>query len=237
MLVAANGKHDLRGHPRPAGLQREMVAFKQYFRLAAGQREELGSAVEVLLFPGGYAGLQPVEKGLANLCLVVDRKHLRRYGNSWSGLLAAMQAHSPHLARRLAGAEPQLARPLALSSIPYGFVRKESQPGFWPLGDQFAVIPSFTGDGMSIALHSAFVAVRAMCEGRSSESFVNTLRSEVQGQVRLATLFAQWMVRAPRLASAARLWPGSLRYIAGATRLRRLASEPRKSVSISETRS
>ncbi len=59
---------------------------------------------------------------------------------------------SPHLDARLAGAEPCWARPLALAAIPYG--RPARADGPWRLGDQAAVIPSFSGDGMSIALHT-----------------------------------------------------------------------------------
>lgn len=55
-------------------------------------------------------------------------------------------------------------KPLAVFGIPYGFVHKDSNttPGLYRLGDQIAVIPSFSGDGMAIALHTATFAVRAI---------------------------------------------------------------------------
>ena len=160
----ATGKHDLRGFKRPAGLQDDLVAFKQHFHLSREQTAELSRHVELVLFEGGYAGLSLVEEGRANLCLVVRRRRFAELGQRWDRLLAAMRAGSPHLDTRLAGSSPCGPRPLALSAIPYGHVRRRST-GIWHLGDQAAVIPSFSGDGMSIALHSAELAARAFLAG------------------------------------------------------------------------
>ncbi|HEV2214608.1 MAG TPA: FAD-dependent oxidoreductase, partial [Terracidiphilus sp.] len=71
----ATGKHDLRGHARPEDPQR-WVAFKMYFRLAPAQAAELARASELMLYPGGYGGIQPVEDGIANLCCVVQQRFL-----------------------------------------------------------------------------------------------------------------------------------------------------------------
>src|SRR5664279_4429842 len=67
----ATGKHDLRGWKRPPGVQGDLVAFKLHWRLSPAQTAELAGHVELVLFRGGYAGLQPVEGGRANLCLLV----------------------------------------------------------------------------------------------------------------------------------------------------------------------
>ena len=220
-VIAAVGKHDLRGAPRPRGTQGGLLAFKMYFRLDPQQARELAGAVEVILIRGGYAGLQPVENGAANLCLLVGREAFQRCGGRWDSLLAAMQAGSPHLARRLCGAAPLLERPLALSSIPYGFVRAETAPGLWWLGDQAAVIPSFSGDGVSIALHSAFLAAECLAAGRSSAAFQVELHRQVLRQVGFATSLSRAIVRMPALAYGARIFPGVLRGIGSATRIRR----------------
>ncbi len=155
-VFLASGKHDVRGHARPEGPQGGLIAFKQYFSVSERQRAELSGAIELILFRGGYAGLQMVEGGCANLCLLVDARRYREVGGSWAALLCALGAESEHLRERLDGAEAMLERPLSLSRIPYGFVRREAgEPGLWCMGDQTAVIPSFSGDGMSIALHTA----------------------------------------------------------------------------------
>jgi flavin-dependent dehydrogenase len=116
-VFLATGKHDLRGHTRPADPQR-WVAFKTYFRLAPAQAAELGHASELMLYPGGYGGIQPVEGGIANLCCVVQQRYLARAGYRWENFLAKMQQDCPHLAMRLGGAEPLLAKPIAINAYP-----------------------------------------------------------------------------------------------------------------------
>ena len=217
----ATGKHDLRGLPRPAGKQSGLIAFKMYWKLTPQQAAELDGHVELILYRGGYAGLQPVEDGTANLCCLVKRSEFQRLGGRWESLLAHMQQQCPHLRQRLRGAESLLAKPLAISAIPYGFVRSSTN-GLWCLGDQAAVIPSFTGDGMSIALHSGFVAAEMYLRGDSAESFQLCLHGELSRQVRLATTLSRGIVRAPALLqNFVHLWPGALRVIASQTRLNR----------------
>ncbi len=46
----ATGKHDLRGHKRPPGLQNDLLAFKIYVRLATAQQRALERHVELALF-------------------------------------------------------------------------------------------------------------------------------------------------------------------------------------------
>jgi len=217
----ATGKHDLRGWKRPSGLQGDLLAFKLYFRLAPFQARELAGHVELALFKGGYAGLQPVEGDRANLCLLVRRRRFAALGQRWDNLFAAIRAESPHLDTRLRGAEPCWGRPLALGSIPYGLVRRRGE-GPFRLGDQAAVIPSFSGDGMSIALHSAELAASAYLAGRDPDSFQKRLARDVRGQVLLATSLSHDLVRRPMqaaLSAAARVLPGIVATLAARTRV------------------
>jgi flavin-dependent dehydrogenase len=218
----ATGKHDLYGWNRPVGKQKDLIAFKMHWRLGAAEHAALERHVELVLFPGGYAGLQPVESGGANLCLLVRRGVYRELGGSWAALLEHMCEYSDHLAGRLEDATPSWTRPLSLSAIPYGYVRAESEAaGLWRLGDQSAVIPSFAGEGMSIALHSAALAAKVFCAGGGALEFQRRLQSEVAGQVGLATWISRLMVSAPGMvAGAARLWPGVLARLGESTRIR-----------------
>ena len=220
-VFIATGKHDLRAHPRPAGLQPDLVAFKMYWKLSPEQQDELNGCVELNLYHGGYCGLQPVERGMANLCCLVKKTTLQRMGGRWADLFKTMQDDCPHLKRRLAGARPLLTRPLAISSIPYGFVRPHSQ-GLWSTGDQAAVIPSFTGDGMSIALHSGRLAAEMYLQGHTAAAFQARLHAELQSQVSFATTLSRSLVREPQRTiseAVVRLWPGALRFVANRTRL------------------
>lgn len=219
--LLATGKHDLRGLRRPAGLQSDLVAFKLYFRLAPPQERALARHVELHLFEGGYTGLQPVEGGRANLCALVRRERFAALGQRFENLLEAMRAESPLLGARLEGAEPCWSRPLAVSSIPYGYMRRRAE-GPFRLGDQAAVIPSFSGDGMSIALHSAELAARTLLAGGGPEAFQARLFRDVTFQVLLATALSHGLVRATSqvaLSRAASLFPGIMAMIASHTRV------------------
>lgn len=192
-VFLATGKHDLRGWKRPPGPQPDLIGFKMYWRLSPEQMRELGATVELALFPGGYAGLQPVEGGRANLSLLVRKSTFATLGQSWPDLLGHIAAGCAHLRARLEGAEPCSERPLAIASIPYGYVANTSD-GLWRLGDQAAVIPSFSGDGMSIALHSARLAVEAVLSGQSAGNFQRQMRRDVRRQIGMATMISKSLV-------------------------------------------
>lgn len=220
-VFLSTGKHDLRGHARPRDPE-QWVAFKMYFRLAAAQAAELANASELMLYPGGYGGIQPVEGGIANLCCVVQKRHLARVGYRWENFLAKMQRDCPHLAMRLAGAEPLLTRPIAITHIPYGYIRRTTEDGLYCIGDQAAVIPSFTGDGISIALHTARCAAAAYLAAEPASLFQAKLRAALVAQMRLAEFAARGLnnsLARAVLPFCLRVWPGVMRVTAKLTRV------------------
>jgi flavin-dependent dehydrogenase len=217
----ATGKHDLRGHSRPKD-PHQWVAFKMYYRMSAAQTADLADASELTLYAGGYGGIQPVEDGITNFCCVVQRKYFARAGLRWEGLLEKMQQDCPHLAMRLEGAEPLLEKPLTVTHIPYGYLRRATEDGLYCIGDQAAVIPSFTGDGISIALHTARRAAAAYLAAEPAQVFQPQLRSAMLPQMRLAEAAANGLNNA--LARAVlpfclRVWPGAMRVTARLTRV------------------
>lgn len=220
----ATGKHDVRNDRRALGNPpEELVGFKMYFRLKPRQQEELSGAVEVILFADGYAGLQLVEGGKANLCLLIHRDRLARVGGTWNALLADLQRESPRLRQRLGGGEPLLERPLTIARVPYGFMHTPAlSETTFRLGDQACVIPSFSGDGMSMALHSAALAVRCHLRGESAHDYHRRLRADVSGPIRRAGAIyrlGRWVPGQVALMQAMRVWPGLLRRAAMATRV------------------
>jgi flavin-dependent dehydrogenase len=222
-IFLATGKHDLRGWARGAGRQNDLVGFKLHWRLAEAQTAALRGWMELFLFRGGYGGLALVESGIANLCLVARRAELRRAGG-WEWLLQALLDSNDLVRERLAGAEALWARPLAISGIPYGYLAtgEIAGDGLWRLGDQAAVIPSFTGDGMSIALHSAALAVECFLRGATAAEYHAELVGDLRRGMGLATGLSRLMVTAAgqRMASALlALAPGVLGAIAARTRI------------------
>ena len=217
----ATGKHDLRGHGRPKD-PHQWVAFKMYYRLSAAQTADLADASELTLYSGGYGGIQPVEDGVTNFCCVVQRRYFARAGLRWDGLLVKMQQDCPHLAMRLDGAEPLLDKPITITHIPYGYIRRATEEGLYCIGDQAAVIPSFTGDGISIALHTARRGAAAYLAAEPAPVFQPKLRSAMLPQMRLAEVAADGLnnvLARAVLPFCLRVWPGALRVTARLTRV------------------
>lgn len=224
-ILLATGKHDLRGakgaEPTHADAH---VGFKMHWRPGPIARQELGSAIELVMFEGGYAGLQMVGADEMNLCLVLRRGRLSQIGGRWDDVLA-MLLRQPHLARRLGDATPLFDRPLTIANLPYGRLHRSDAsepPTLYRLGDQAAMTASLTGDGMAIALRSAFIAADCLNEGWDATAYHARLVDNVGGQVRRA----MWLQKMGELRlvrglapSLMKLWPGVLSHMAQATRL------------------
>lgn len=226
-LFLATGKHDLKGAKRQsAGSIGDLIGFKMHYFLAEAQRRALHDAIEVLLFTGGYAGLQLIEEGVANLCLVVSQRRFEQVGKSWDSLLDHMARECPHLGERLQGAVPIFGRPLSIFQIPYGFlhVPNPAEPqNLFRIGDQAGVIPSFTGDGMSIALHSGCLAASTfLSHGHASTMFHGRMKADIRRQVRLASGMNKVIRHAAGQAALfqlCRAWPSVMRHVAALTRV------------------
>jgi flavin-dependent dehydrogenase len=219
-VFLANGKHGLHGWDRDSGKQCDLVGFKMHWQLNSTQTKSLRGLMELFLFPGGYGGLSLVETDVANFCLVVQRSKLRAV-NGWDGLVASILSENPHLMQRMRGAETLWDRPLAISPIPYGYLA-DRPTGAWCVGDQAAVIPSFTGDGMAIALHSAALAAEMYLAGKSAAEYRPRLRAQLGRGMSLATMLSRAMVtRAGRGIAPLgfSLFPNAMRWIAASTRI------------------
>jgi flavin-dependent dehydrogenase len=218
-VFLATGKHDVRDSPRQHS-DRDAIGMKTYLALASQSARALEGATELTLFPGGYAGMQFVEGEQAVLCIAVRRRVFQRYGGNWAGLLAAIRRSSPRFAAMLAGARALLPRPLAVAGIPYGYA---ATPGsLFRLGDQAAVIPSLTGDGMAIALHSGRQAAEAWLGGMEAPAYQRALTRTLAPQMRLGGLLQRIGTSGPAQAAAVpalRWCPFLLRWAASRTRL------------------
>ncbi|MFC3714497.1 NAD(P)/FAD-dependent oxidoreductase [Sphingoaurantiacus capsulatus] len=224
-LVLASGKHDVRGAKRVSrGTVTDLIGFKSYFRLAEDQRAALAGHIEVMLFDGGYAGLQLVDGGKANLCLLVEQRRFARVG-SWPPLLAMLTDGCRHLAERLAGATELLERPLTISGIPYGYryrPHRNDDDRFYRVGDQCAVIPSFAGDGMAMAMHGGRAAAQAILRGEGARAYHAARHAEFARQVTLAQALYRLGrpgLLQPALVAAVARWPGLATRLASWTRV------------------
>ncbi len=200
-VVLATGKHALRGHPRRGAPSPGALGLKLHLRGRLPEPETV-----LLPFDGGYAGLQPLPGGAggANLCAALNGPP----GNAArdpAALLARVAAGTALGARLLAPLEPAWARPLAVGGVPYGF-RHRDGPGeadtLYRVGDQAAVIPSFSGSGVAVALHSGLAAADAILAGTGARRFHAEWRRRSGGPMRWAGATA-WMLRAVPYLTAA----------------------------------
>jgi flavin-dependent dehydrogenase len=219
-LASATGKHDLRGARRPAGIHGSLVGLKAYYRTHGSAASLLRGSVDVVFFPGGYGGFQETEDGLVNACLVVDRQKLQALGKDPWAVFEHMRLSSPHAKTLLAGAKLASERPLGIGRVPYGYVRTRTD-GAYHLGDQAAVIPSFCGEGMGLALRSGRLAAEAIVSGRSAASFQRRFAALSFARVKSTALLSRMMAAGPVQRGAADLAgraPGLVTLLAGATR-------------------
>ncbi|MEM6848969.1 MAG: NAD(P)-binding domain-containing protein [Pseudomonadota bacterium] len=216
-VVVATGKLDLRGMPRHAPRLHPLVGLKRYGAAQDGKR------VTLALFPHGYCGLQPIEDGRTNVCLVVTADRLRALGGRPEKVFEEIVRRSPHLEPCIGTADDPV---VAVGRVPYGFVRRSTNGAYF-VGDQAAVIPSYCGEGIGIALSSGRSVAAAIAEGVSAQAFQADFARRVAPRVRNAKLVSRALcTRVGRGAAqlVAGAMPAVVRKMAVATRTPRATS-------------
>jgi flavin-dependent dehydrogenase len=218
--VLATGKHNLHGYPRSDETQ--TAAFKLMLR-PRGSPLPFAGRVQMFGFDRGFAGVVPVEGGTVSVCWMTTHDSPTFNGLEWKQQFAHIARRSPPF-EILLDAEPLAERPAATAGTPYGYTRREAiAPHVFAVGDQLAVIPSFTGDGTSIALLSGIMAARAFAGGQTAGAFQSMFARKIAGQFRWARtvdyLFTHKTTRwfGVRVASVV---PGIVAPLARRTRLR-----------------
>lgn len=212
--MLATGKHALRGFARHGV---GWIGVKLHVHLRAPLY-----GVTLLPCAGGYAGLQPGPCGLANLCAALIPAQAA-VAQCAQGFVAHVAAGSPLGAALLVRARPAMPRTLAIAGVPYGFMHRDAPcavEGLWRLGDQFAVIPSFCGSGIAMALASGAAAAEALITGRDALAFHAAWRGHISRAMRVAGVTAAVLRTRPSLFSIAVAYAPSLaRFVAKATRM------------------
>jgi flavin-dependent dehydrogenase len=182
-IFLATGKHDLKSLQVRKGREADAVGFKRHVQFPASIMAELEGRIELFIFSGGYAGLSLIEGGLANFCFVLDRHRVQSVGSGWESLTHYLSGQNARLQCLLDSARWQWRKPLAIANIPYGFVyRNPLLPDTFVLGDQFSVIPSLTGDGISQAVFTARQAMafyHKICSGLDRRAAIRQYNDKV----------------------------------------------------------
>jgi flavin-dependent dehydrogenase len=201
-----------------------MVGFKMHLEPAANARAALASVVQLAFFRGGYVGSCLVENGVLSVGWVMQDHLVRGAGADWRSQSAYLKSQSTVFADLIAEARPLFVKPVATAAIPYGFLRDQPiAPNIFPVGDQLAVVPSFTGDGMAIALYSGLAAARALLIGQSAIAWQRELIARLRPQFRFAAGIGR-LLETPATCgisiAAGKLVPSLVRGVVSATRLR-----------------
>lgn len=161
--------------------------------------------VEMYLFRGGYCGLAPVEDGACNVCCLVHRNQVRQSrlkGMEDFGAWLMQVSQLSALETRLRGAAQ--VSPV-VTTAPVHLARRQAvQCGALMAGDASGFLDPFTGEGISMALHSGRLAAQAVAsalsEGfdsqRAAESYSQGLSEAVRRSYRIAAM-ARGLIQGP----------------------------------------
>lgn len=129
------------------------VGIKHHIRYDAHPEDQIA----LHHFGGGYCGISHVEEGRLCLCYLVRGSLLRQADNSIGALEEKVLGRNPFLQKIWRDAEFLYPKPLAISGISFQ-KRSTIAAGILCLGDSAGLIPPLSGNGMSMALHSAKLA-------------------------------------------------------------------------------
>jgi 2-polyprenyl-6-methoxyphenol hydroxylase-like FAD-dependent oxidoreductase len=144
-IIRATGRRVEKGVPSP------FVGLKVH-----ANNLPLDADLELHFSRAGYAGLCQLPSGAVNVCgLFRAREGASRPTKN------AAEAFLPILGNRLAGADIDPATFCSVAAISIGRAGWDN-PAEFRLGDSIAVIPPLTGNGMSLAIESAFLAAEPL---------------------------------------------------------------------------
>jgi len=107
-------------------------------------------------FEGGYCGLSKVESDRINVCYITDYKSFKRYKN-----IAEFEKYviskNKHLKKAFSSMTPMFEKPLTISQISFS-TKKNVDEHVIMCGDSAGLIHPLAGNGMSMAIRSAYMA-------------------------------------------------------------------------------
>lgn len=132
---------------------------------------ELESDLEMHLGDDGYIGLSRVEDGRVNVAGLFKRRAGLKAKAAEALVSYVAECGLVDLAKRMREGVLDESSCVGVSSFRFGLKEKTVQSGF-RIGDQLAIIPPFTGNGMSMALQSAEMALPVLLKyGRDELSW------------------------------------------------------------------
>ena len=207
LVVGADGRNSMVA--RRLGLRRSEPRHRKWAVMGHFRGvETAGDHGEMIVTPYGYCGINPLPRGLANVCIVVDRADIRAAapgGARLAAFFARRIAAHPLTRKRMAGASHvsglRATGPMACRAS------DSIADGVLLVGDAAGFYDPFTGEGIGMALRGAELAAevlaRALAAGdvtrRTLVPYAAARRAAFRDRLRLDRLL-QSVLRRPRLA-------------------------------------
>jgi 2-polyprenyl-6-methoxyphenol hydroxylase-like FAD-dependent oxidoreductase len=166
----------------------------------------LAHDLELHLGRRAYVGLTQIENDRVNLCGLFHRGNIARAPRGSVDVLTShlQAAGLPHLAQRIDHATLHEDSRCAVAGLDYRHAPPIENQG--SLGDHSALIPPFTGHGMTIALQSARLALDPLIAwSKYQQDWPETLRqidqrlrSSLRPKVRRAIWLHRWLLQPAR---------------------------------------
>ncbi len=169
-VVWASGRHKR---------ESEWLGLKAHY-----EQLDLAADLEVHLGDSAYIGMTRIEGGRVNVCGLFRRSEAitRSEQNGNALLVATQEAGFTSVMKRLRGASVIAGSIKGVSHFSLGWQAAETDRLF--IGDAAAMIPPFTGNGMTMALQGALAAVeplRAWSAGQMSWRETREMIADAQG--------------------------------------------------------
>ena len=134
------------------------------YHVRTHQPEDL---ISIHNFPGGYCGVSNIEEGVTNLCYLVRREQLKKYGDIPQMEAAALHSN-PLLRKIFDDAGFLFQKPEVINEVSFE-TKGPVENHMLMVGDAAGMIAPVCGNGMAMAIHSAKIVSRLVqdyCAGR-----------------------------------------------------------------------
>jgi flavin-dependent dehydrogenase len=186
--------------------------------------------VELHGFDGGYCGVNGVEDGVVNVCLLTGTRAWERSGKNVTAFWQMIQKENPRLAERLRGAEP-ISEDIVISNISFA-TRTAVEQEILMVGDSAALISPLAGNGQAMALQAAeavselvgVYSTGAITSRDLTEGYTHQWQGMFGERLRLGRLLQPLFLQPRALdiaLKAGRLMPGVVQWLVAGTRQRR----------------
>ncbi|MBP6625030.1 MAG: NAD(P)/FAD-dependent oxidoreductase [Chitinophagaceae bacterium] len=149
-LCASYGKHAFGSFYKPPSESENWVGIKYHIQL-----EFPKNLIALHNFRGGYCGISNIENDRCCLCYLVKASTLKKYQHQIPKLEREVLRKNPYLDNIFSKANFLFDKPLTISNVKFS-VKKPVFNHVFYLGDSAGSIAPLSGNGMSIALRSAY---------------------------------------------------------------------------------